>query len=234
MLLLALGVFAVLSGPAAWAAPCTVEWGGQKAALDQKWKTGNVSSVLSFLSEFKTSREVSLEVSKRVRRKELSFAPLSTARSGQALDDNPAALFDIVSGVPKIFVEDSEFGVLAAVLFHEMVHATDEIYAQRFTKWEAAVSQLDAQYASLDILSNEYTVWKKQKSFQQSQRDKMVFDAERLAFDSQQSLVEEIGERFECAKAYFKQSGEKKLLVVGDTSDEQIATHFNLSTLISK
>lgn len=223
-----------LAVPFAGAVPCVVEWNGNKAALDSPTKAKDLSLAQSFLAEFRTSRETSLEITKRVHRQELSFGLLSSVAVGKALDSDAAALFDFENGTPKIYTGDSEFGVMVAVVFHEMVHATDDAYAERFSKWEAAESKLDAEYAKLDVLSDDYARWKKDKSQLKKQHHQMIFEAERLAFDGQQTLIEEIGERFACAKTYFKDAGEKKKLVVGKTSDAEIIAHYNLTTLSAK
>lgn len=100
---------------------------------------------------------------------------------------------------PTLKLKGGELGLTAAHLLHELVHALDDEFAPQTFSLPLGI-----------------------------ERDRMVFSAERLAYDTQREWLVYLYSYYSCARDYFEYHAEQKQLVTQTVSDEALIETYHL------
>lgn len=188
----------------------------------------DLENVLSFLVEFKTARESVEKLRRKLKDREVSLVPTSEAKPGQTRVKDPASLFDFPDGRATIYLDAGELGVVAPLLLHESVHALDEIYAERYATWRPESLRLADEFENLVRGTLAWQDWQNAATESEKRRHRMVFEAERPAFDAQQALIEELMGRFACAREYYAHHEKAEHLVARKVGDADLIRLYRL------
>lgn len=146
--------------------------------------------VLDLLASQPVSRTKALAFTSMLERGEAWLSALPRAAS-------EAALTRFREATPTIYLKPGELGVAAALLFHEIVHALDTVYAEKY----------------FDVRA---------KFLPPAIREELAFRAERLAYDAQQDFIEELSRNSPCAGAYFEDRARAGVLIHRRLEDWEI------------
>jgi len=145
--------------PAAYAEECVTTREGVRYTLQEKVDPAtDLKRVLGFLRTFSASRDVVLRAAGDLDVGKIKVSGDFSLATSSAED--PLALFDFVKEVPTLILREGELGTLAVLVFHELVHATDEQVGASMSdegRFTAERKAYDAQYALVKELRRSST-----------------------------------------------------------------------------
>lgn len=186
-------------------------------------------ALFRFLDRFETSRATTAAFKKEFERGAIKLEPLTDeAKKLSSANTDIAAVFDIIGNTPTLFLNslteesNDELGVVAVLLFHEIVHAMDAKYAKRIRAYRKKQVELKLQDKGYEFPSAEWFKMDEAWTAQRRKRNEMVFDAERLAYDEQSKLLVEIMKKIDCAKGFYDYQEQAERMIVSRYTDKEI------------
>lgn len=155
-----------------------------------------LKTLFAFLSKFKTSRNLVVSFSDRMKTFDLSVRPFYPRTD---LPANTVAFFQLAN--TSVYLKSGELGTLAVLFFHEMVHALDPDFAARSLEWE----------------KNPTPALRNQMVFA---AERKAYDSQRAL------LEEIYQASPDCAERYFTFQEEQKNIVAHALTDEELANHY--------
>lgn len=192
--------------------------------------TQDLDSVFLFLAQFPSARPVVEKIQRKLRDGDVVIVPVTEAKAGQTRLRKPASLFDFPEGRATIYLGGGELGLVAPLLLHESIHALDVVYAERFVAWKPESLRLADEFEDLVRGTMAWQEWQKSAKAIERRRHRMVFQAERPAFDGQQALIDEIMETHTCAKAYYSHHDQAEHLVTRKVDDKELMRLYRLKS----
>lgn len=226
---------ALIGAPSASAQECilrTAEGASFDMTAPVEGGDAQAPKLLQFLKSFRVSRVISETADRNLKKSTLKILDFSLSSQPQVQGNQVVALFQLASTPSEpsaIYTGAAEFGVAVVFVFHEMVHAVDTLYAARAAGWQKASMALSAEEDQMSESPAEVEQLARRKQVFLQKQNKMIFDAERKAYDAQRNLILEISQYAPCAVDYFATKNGEKKLITEQVTDQQIRDFYKLN-----
>ena len=219
--------------------------------IDLKKKANNVKDVFEVIAATEIGRKVLKDFMPQFTSGKIKIEQLTPeVREKHKVSSSGAAAFVYDGNTKTIYIDkDSEVGVAAPLLLHEIVHSLDQDYIGTFARnnelWKlfrtrgkeimaqaaARVGKPEKQLKDSDFNQAELDQLYKLKTESDKFNDIRDFRTERLAYGAQDQFIREFTSTFPCYDGYISAHGKKGHILHKFLSDDEIVKGYNLNSI---